>query len=414
MNNILKISAVLGLLAVNPISASAAEQGEFDSKLTGGWGGSRQKLADKGVDVEAVYKLDVFGNVSGGIKEGTRVLDNLDVVVNLDGEKLIGAKGTTAFVQFLNNNGGRPDGDLVGSAQGINNIETPQATGKLYQAWLQQNFYDDRISILGGLYDLNSEFYITDSSLLFIHSTYGIGTDIAQSGINGPSIFPFTSLAARLRVRPTNDSYIQAAVLDGVPGDPNNPSGTQIELNDNDGALLVAEAGYNPEGLKVAVGGWRYTERFATHRDVDANGNTVNKHSQGAYILAEKKVYLEAQSKDEGLTVFGRLGFADESVNLFDYAWSAGMVYVGLVPGREGGALGLAMSGVHNSGDFMESQRALGANFDDAETAIELTYSDNLLPWLNIQPDVQYIVNPGTDPALDNAFVVGTRFAVQF
>jgi porin len=34
--------------------------------------------------------------------------------------------------------------------------------------------------------------------------------------------------------------------------------------------------------------------------------------------------------------------------------------------------------------------------------------------WLTVQPDVQYVVNPGTDPALDDALVVGLRFEIAF
>ena len=36
--------------------------------------------------------------------------------------------------------------------------------------------------------------------------------------------------------------------------------------------------------------------------------------------------------------------------------------------------------------------------------AYELTYSDNLTPWFTIQPDIQYIIDPDTNPALQNAW----------
>ncbi len=258
-----KLYACLASLLIST-SALADEVPNYkEDNLTGDWGGNRAKLSDAGVDVEMVYKSDVFANVSGGIKDGSRYLDNLDVMLSLDGEKLLGSKGTTALVHFLNNNGGRSDNDLIGSAQGIDNIEVPRATAKLYQAWIQQNFMDDRISILAGLYDLNSEFYVTDTSGLFLHSTYGIGTDMAQGGQNGPSIFPTTSVAARLMVKPTTNTYIQAAVLDGVPGDPNNPKGTHVQFNDGDGVLVATEAGFIPGGEKPKGKGLAYLQGLA-------------------------------------------------------------------------------------------------------------------------------------------------------
>jgi porin len=32
---------------------------------------------------------------------------------------------------------------------------------------------------------------------------------------------------------------------------------------------------------------------------------------------------------------------------------------------------------------------------------------------LTLQPDVQYVMNPGTNPAVRNAWVVGLRFNVE-
>lgn len=411
MKNI-KVMMVCGMLVGVAAQVSAAEETAGEGTLTGDWGGTRGKLAASGVEAEIVYKFDVVSNASGGIKEGARVLDNLDVVMSLDGEKLLGSQGTTALIHLLNNNGGRPDNDLVGSAQGIDNIEVPHATGKLYQAWIQQNLFDDRLSVLAGLYDINSEFYVTDSSMLFMHSTYGIGTDVAQSGQNGPSIFPFTSPGVRVKVQPAENTYIQAVVLDGVPGDPGDLNGTQVTLHDDDGALVVGEMGYAPEGGKIAVGGWYYTERQPDLMDVDSFGNPRQRRSEGTYIIGERQLYQE--SEGQGLTAFAHIGAADADVNQFTYAWSTGLVYTGLIPGRDEGRLGLGMAGAHNGSKFKQAVRAAGGQVDSAETEVELTYSDNITPWLAVQPDIQYIVNPGTDPALDNAWVLGTRVTINF
>jgi porin len=380
-----------------------------NSTLTGNWAGHRDAWAAAGVSTDITYKYDVFGNVSGGVRRGIRNLDNLDVVFGLDGEKLLGSQGTTAVVHFLNNMGQEPNGSLVGSAQGIDNIETTTPTAKLYQAWIQQNWANDRYSLLAGLYDLNSEFYVTDSSLLFLQPTLGIGTDFAQSGENGPSIFPTTSLAARFKFQPTSDSYLQVAVLDAVSGDPQNGNGTHVRVDKKDGALLVSELGYltggaSPTG-KIALGGWYYTEKTA---DVAASGNY--QHNKGFYVLGEQLLCQEAGAAGQGLTGFARFGVADKDVNQFYYSWSTGLVYTGLIPSRDEGKLGLALNGAHNGKKF----RNVSAPVDTAETALELTYSDNITPWLTVQPDVQYVINPGANPATKNATVLGSRFTIAF
>ena len=48
------------------------------------------------------------------------------------------------------------------------------------------------------------------------------------------------------------------------------------------------------------------------------------------------------------------------------------------------------------------------------ETAIELTYRLPVTRWLTFQPDVQYIVNPGTDPDIDDAIAIGLRFELKW
>jgi porin len=395
--------------AMIPFVALSAD---FEDRATRDWGGARSQLEEAGVSVDVTYKADVVANISGGVKRGTRALDNLDVVFNFDGEKLVGAEGLSATVHFLNNNGGRPDADLVQSAQGINNIEVSRATGKLYQAYLQQNYYDDRVSVLAGLYDLNSEFNVTDTSGLFIHPTFGIGTDASQSGVNGPSIFPFTALGARLFVAPTEETYLQAAVLDGVAGDPDRLSGTHQTLDKNDGLLIITELGYAADGRKLALGGWGYTETADHQTDVDARGNPIHQLPFGAYVIGEMPLYEE--SEGQGLSGFVRVGGANGAVHQFNYAWSAGLVYTGLIPARDEGQLGFGITQAHNGDDFREAAAAAGVAVDAAETTLELTYSDNVTPWLSVQPDVQYIMDTGTNPALDDALILGTRFTVSF
>lgn len=396
--------AVQVCLAAQPALAGPdeqpTEQSAYSGALTGDWRGARRSLEDAGVSTEFVYKFDIMGNASGGIEKGVRGLDNFDAIFTFDGEKIAGVKGLSAKIYLLNNFGGHPDEDLVGSAQDVNNIEVSRATGKLYTAYIEQNLLDDRLSFLLGLYDYNSEFYVTESSALFLHNTFGVGTDASQSGQNGPSIFPFISAGGRIRVTPAEATYIQVAILDGVPGDVDRLRGTHIDFDEGDGWLVAGETGYAPNGAKIAVGGWYYTEKL-DHQALAG----VRKRSRGAYIIGEKQL-------SEDLTAFARFGVASGGVNQFDYAWSAGIVYTGLelLPAYDAGQLGFGVTRAHNSSAY---KQAAATPANDAETSFELTYSDKITPWLSVQPDIQYVVNPGTDKALDDALVLGVRIILD-
>ena len=418
--------AFLGLwLAVS--GALADEQRDWQhTTLTGDWGGARSRMSANGLDWEIVYKSSALANVSGGLTAGTKYLGNLDVKLAVDGEKAWGWPGATALLYVLKNHGGKINAAHVGSAQGVDNIEVATNTTKLYQAWLQQNLLDDRLSLLAGLYDLNSEFYVTSSSGPFLHPAFGIGSELAQTGQNGPSIFPTTSFAVRAAWRPAPGFYAQAAALDGVPGDPNNPYGTHVQFNKGDGALIVGELGWAPgedearpepaekgESLsKLAVGLWRYTARFDDLQDIDADGNPTRRVNQGMYVLAQRALYQEAGDASQGLTAFLRFGVASADVNQFDRALNAGLVYRGPIPGRDDDLLGFGFAAEHNSAKFRHAETSAGNSSPSAEIAYELSYRAQVTPWLAIQPDIQHVVNHGA-PAVKSAWIAGVRFEIS-
>ncbi len=239
------------------------------------------------MELGALYRADVMSNVSGGIKRDASALGNLDLTAEIDLARLAGWTGVTAGLHGIWSHGGKPNTYLVGSMQGVDNIEVETNTAKIFQAWIEKQWQDDSFSARLGLYDLNSEFYSTRTSGIFMHPAPGIGSEMAQAGANGPSVFPTSSLALRLRYRPTSETYIQAAVLDGVPGDPDNPRGTHIQFNDGDGTLRVAEIGFTPQlaaadgaihlstTAKYALGVWGFSSRFADLAAVDGDGTPL-------------------------------------------------------------------------------------------------------------------------------------------
>lgn len=388
--------------------------------LTGNWEGARTFLKEKGVEFGFVYTGEVFGNLHGGISKGATYLDNFDLILNIDAERLLKWKGASFLIYGLGTQGGSPS-SLAGDLQTASNIDSPD-TWKLYEAWYQQNFFDDRLSFLVGLHDLNSEFDAMETSAIFINSSHGIGPDYSQSGQNGPSIFPTSSLAARLRGLPLNYLYIQTAVFDGVPGDPNNPQGTHIQFNNGDGVLIASEIGFLPGKLKedapygkFALGAWAHTSRFDDVLDVDAEGNPVRRRDNfGIYALGEYNVYREKDDPDQGLGVFGRFGYANGDVNQLQYYLGAGLKYTGLIPHRDKDQMGVAVAAAFNGGKFKQAQSNAGTPVESAEVNLEFTYRAELAPWFVLQPDFQLIINPGMNPTLNNAFLAGLRWEVSF
>jgi porin len=395
------------LLAASAQSAADCPDWQTTT-LSGDWSGRRASLCDQGIAVELIHKSDLLSNLSGGVARGSVWLMNSEAALNLDLDRLAGWNNASALIQFHAQHGADSINDYTGSFGGVSNIETGTGTGQFFQAWLQKNSDDDRLSLLGGLYAVDSEFYVTDTSGLFLQPPYGIGSDIAQTGRNGPPIFPVGALGVRAKYN-GNGFYLQAALTDGVPGDPDNAHGTHIRLDDGDGSFAIAEFAYTPQGAagKSAIGLWRHTARVDDLSETDAQGEPLRRADRGAYFLAERTLLAEAGDPEQGLSGFARFGMVNKNSYQSDWSGSVGFNYLGLFDGREDDAAGIAVSVSHASTKY----RQLNSS-ETSETVIELTYRAQLLPWLAVQPDLQHIHNPNMDPALRDAWVAGARLEI--
>jgi porin len=406
--------------------ASAAAKAEPDAgnalaaraSLTGDWGGLRTEWALKGVEIGITHTGDVFAVVEGGAEESTYYSGLLDVGVEFDLEALLGWSATRAYVLGIGTFG-RDPGDGAGSVHAPSNLANIP-TGKVLEAWLEREFMDGRLAVLGGLYGVDSEFDVKETAGVFMNGGFGTGLDLSETGLNGPCVYPTTCLGVRARYQPDEARYIQFAVLDGVAGDPDQPHGTQISLNSDDGLLVLGEAGFQRGAgagrfLRAAVGAWAYTTDFEELLP-PTPGAPAGEQSgtQGVYALLEGDLYREPGQYLEGLSGFLRVGVADEAVNPIGSYAGAGLVYTGLFPNRSEDVLGLGVSAAFNGDDFKDAQAQAGAPVEDAEVVVELTYWMPLLPWFSLQLGAQYISNPATDPALDDALLLGLRYQVTF
>jgi porin len=223
-----------------------------------------------------------------------------------------------------------------------------------------------------------------------------------------------------VKVKPTESTYVAAAAYDGVPGDPNRTTGSAIAFDQKDGLLLVSEIGFTPKAAdtedevnKLAIGGWMYTGAFNDLTALGADGNAKRTESQGAYLLSSYRFYHDAKAgRDMG--AFFRAGVANDDAVRVDMDVAVGVVGNGWVPTRPEAEIGLGLTQARNGDNYMKSQAAAATPADRAETSYELYYRDRLADGVRIQPDVQYVVNPGTDTTTKDALVLGARLDLSF
>ena len=97
----------------------------------------------------------------------------------------------------------------------------------------------------------------------------------------------------------------------------------------------------------------------------------------------------------------------------FGYYVGAGLVASGVFGRPATDELGLGIAIARNGSHFIDSQRQQGSPVRRSEIAIELTYLTQVTPRLALQPDLQYIINPNTDPGIRDALAFMLRFELS-
>ena len=91
---------------------------------------------------------------------------------------------------------------IANNIQGISNIEADRGF-EILESWIQFDS-NSSFSLKFGIVDLNSQFDHIESADFFINPSQGIGPDVSNTGLYGPSIFPYTSLGIEVNVTKNN------------------------------------------------------------------------------------------------------------------------------------------------------------------------------------------------------------------
>ena len=129
------------------------------------------------------YDGAAIGNPHGGLRRSSSYLGNLHLSSRFDLERGLGWTDTDAYVDTVWIHGGQPDA-FIGDAMGVNNLSAPP-NAQLEELWIEHTFNPASVSVLAGLYDINSEFYRLQSAGLFLNSSFGIGPEFRKAASTG-------------------------------------------------------------------------------------------------------------------------------------------------------------------------------------------------------------------------------------
>ena len=159
----------------------SAQAGDNISGLTGDLQGMRSKLLKKGFHFGLAYTGEIYSNLSGGFRQQATYLDIINFRLKIDLGRTLNWHGATLYTDYLGIHGDDPS-ENVGDIQGVSNIAAPKGW-KFHEAWFRQNVFSDKLSLLWGMYDLNTEFDLIETAGLFLNSSHGMGPDFSQGEI---------------------------------------------------------------------------------------------------------------------------------------------------------------------------------------------------------------------------------------
>lgn len=366
----------------------------------------------------------------------------------LDLEKLVGWRGATINANGYHLHGHGVTTKNLGNLMTISSIESARHGFLLNDLFLDQKLLDDRLALAIGQFAAEEEFMISNLGANFVNATFGAPAIFGVDLPNGGPAFPYSTPGIRVAYNPTPPLTLRAAVFNGDPfGGSRNDDRHGTAFSVGHGAFAIAEAAYavtpgaDQPGLPAAykAGVWYDSKRFENlRRDrqglslVDPASTGLARKESGTfalYVMADQMIWRKPGTENGGLGTFGRFFAAPQrNRNPITYNLDGGVTYKGPFPGRDDDVAGVAFgySKVSNALRALDREtiRFTGVRqpVQNYEALIEVTYIAQITPWLAIQPDFQYVFNPGghvpdpDDPsrAEPYAAIFGVRASITF
>ncbi|OYV35440.1 MAG: hypothetical protein B7Z80_18375 [Rhodospirillales bacterium 20-64-7] len=440
-----------GVLALPAMAQTAAPPAPpttvwTQSNLAGDAGGLRPDLAAHGMALTLQDTENLLGNVAGGVRQGATLQGVATATLQIDTAKALGLPGGTFDVSALQIHGRSLSPSYLDNLQTANGTEADDAT-RLWELWYDQRF-GGVLDVKLGQQSIDQEFLVSKYSALFVNTMAGwplIPSDDLYAG--GPA-YPLAALGARLQAKPNAKVTLLAGVFDDNPpggafaNDPQSRDAGGTRFNLNTGALIIAELQLASSPLPGLSGGyklgfWVDTASFPDQAIDRAGLSLANPTSSGnpaqhrgnysLYGVADQTLW-QAKGGGRSLNGFARIMGAPADRNLVDVFFNGGLTLTEPLPGRDKDSAGIDLGIAHVSSRAAALDRAtvLFSGIDTpirgTEILVELTYQAQITPWLQVQPDAQFILNPGggmRNPAvpgqrLQDEVVLGVRTNVTF
>jgi porin len=413
----LRTLPLLAALAGVPIIASAAhaETGLASwlaqDTATGDWGGLRSRAEAAGLKVDGNYQTDLLANPIGGEDQGFAYAGTMEIALDFDLERIAGLEGTRFHIAGYWASGDDLSDTEIGNLIGVSQAFNGRTVG-LAQMYLEQQMLEGRLTVALGRLSPGDDF--AASSLYASYVSTGVNDNpfAISENIEPFTADPVAQWGARAIVWPTRQIHLAAGVYNADPdAGEDGRHGVDFAFAPEDGVLAIAETGYRwnqadgATGMpgSVTFGGYLDSSDFEF---LDGSGR-ARSDNYGFYLQLDQMAYREGgPGSDQGLTPWAAFTLApDQQINTVPFSAAGGLVYAGLLPGRDDDLTALAVYYGAFS-DRLQDQ--------SAETVVEANHRFQLAPWLYLTPDFQYVIRPDGRSDIDDAAVLGGEIGIDF
>jgi porin len=380
-----------------------------------------------------LFITDPFVNTSGGLRRGFSEYDLLAMDLLLDTDKLLGWAGGEFHVGFANNSGTSLSQKYAGNNFPIQLADVADANPRLTYLSFTQSLLEDKLSIRAGRLTINSVYGEEFAASQYFKAFTSVAFDLVPLGIflNAPGAFgyPLTTWGARIKYEPVESFYTMVGCYNG---DPNLKNGDRhgVDFTMRGPPFVIGEMGYRWNYGKDAMGlpGNLKLGAYFNGGSAEVFGSGLaGRPSEtlddryGFYVLGDQAIVRWGDPAEKRhLGAFAAFVAApDERVNPMPYFFDAGLVAYGFLPSRPRDFAGLGLAYGSYSSDLrraeeIQSLSTSAANVQDWEMTLEFTYGCTVRPGLLVQPDLQYLINPGGNKAIPNALAVGVNVVLNF
>ncbi len=372
------------------------------------WGGFREDLSDKGIDLGVLYTQDIAANPVGGLNQSAAYAARLEGMVTLDFEKIIGLKGSSFRFITYQGLGRSLSEDDIGNDFGVSQIFSSKILALAHLS-LEQELLDDQLYLSAGRLAVGDIFAEDETFNYYLNGA--LNSTPGQLLINQPAFttYPANTWGIAGTYTFPQSQSISLGVYDANIDDLNNADhGYNFRFAPEGSVLVVGQLGYDPgteKDSKLLPGHYQLGGFYNTST-VDVLGSTTQTRegNWGIYAIARQMVYQEKE--DQGLSIWGLFTLSPEqAINTQPYGISGGLFYQGLLPERDNDITG---------GAFILGYYSDNLPGQTYELVFEAAHRFQFNDWSYFTADFQYVANPSGRTDIFDAWVFGTEFAVQF